>query len=134
MKHWPETAIGHYSAISRFIQNLVQHLYMRNLAFLESWNIQNPSIIAFHCIFRIVSYLRIFRSLTYLKSDTYSEPCHVENPSIFITRDIFRTLSRHILAYSECCVMLAYLEPCHTQNFGKFSLKYAWPIFRILFL
>ena len=32
----------------------------------------------------------------------YSEPCHIQNPGIF------RTLSRHILAYSERHVTLAY--------------------------
>ena len=36
----------------------------------------------------------------------YSEPCHIQNPGI--TNDIFRILSKHILAYSEHCVMLAY--------------------------
>ena len=30
-----------------------------------------------------------------------SEPCHVQNPGIFRTQDIFRTLSRHFLTYSE---------------------------------
>ena len=39
--------------------------------------------------------------------DTYSELCHIQNSDIFKARDIFRTISRHILAYSECCVTLA---------------------------
>ena len=47
----------------------------------------------------------IFRSLP------YSEFCHIK------TQDIFRTLSRHILAYSERYVTLAYWEPCHIQKF-----------------
>ena len=54
--------------------------------------------------------------------ETYSEPCHVQNPYIFRTRDIFRTLSRDILAYSKCCVTLAHWEPCHIQNFNTVYL------------
>ena len=41
--------IGHYSAIFRHIQNL---------AYWESWNTQNSSIIAFRRMFRTLSYLR----------------------------------------------------------------------------
>ena len=33
---------------------------------------------------------------------TYSEPCHIQNLGIFRTQDIFRTLSRHVLANTEC--------------------------------
>ena len=40
-----------------------------------------------------------------------SEPCHIQNPGLFRTQDIFRTPSRHILAYSELCVTLIYLGP-----------------------
>ena len=43
----------------------------------------------------------IFRTLPYLESGIYK------------TQDIFGTLSRHILVYSERCVMLACWEPCH---------------------
>ena len=35
---------------------------------------------------------------------------------------IERTLSRHILAYSERCVTLAYWEPCQIQNFAIFRI------------
>ena len=52
----------------------------------------------------------------------YSEPCHIQNPGIFRTEDKFRTLLRHILAYSERCVTLAYWEPCHIQNFVIFKI------------
>ena len=48
----------------------------RTLAYLESWNIQNPSVIASRRIFRTLSFfenLRIFRTLTYLKPNTYWE-------------------------------------------------------------
>ena len=31
----------------------------------------------------------------------YLEPCHIQNPEIFRIHDIFRTLLRHILVYSE---------------------------------
>ena len=41
---------------------------------------------------------------------------------IFRTRNIYITLSRHILAYSERCVTLAYWELCHVQNFVIFKI------------
>ena len=47
----------------------------------------------------------------------YSGPCHIQNPDLFRKRDIFKTLSRHVLLYSGRCVMVAYWEPCHIQNF-----------------
>ena len=41
---------------------------------------------------------------------------------------IFRTLSRHFLAYSECFVTLTYWESCHIQNFAMFkTLAYLEP-------
>ena len=49
--------------------------------------------------------------------ETYSEPCRIQNPFILRTQDIFRALSRHILAYSKCCVTLPHWEHCHIQNF-----------------
>ena len=45
-----------------------------------------------------------------------SEPYHIQNTGIFWTQDIFRTLSRYILAYSEHCITLAYQEPYNIQN------------------
>ena len=61
----------------------------------------------------------------------------VQNPVIFRTQDIFRTLSRHILAYSQCCVTLTYFETllyselCHIQHFDIFKTQ---SISRILFI
>ena len=49
-------------------------------------------------------------------------PVIIQNPGIFSTWDIFRTQSRHILAYSECFVTLKYWEPCYIQNFTIFSI------------
>ena len=56
------------------------------------------------CIFRILSY----SCMTYCVTLAYSGPCHIQNHGICRTRDIFRTLPRHILTYSKCCVALAY--------------------------
>ena len=36
---------------------------------------------------------------------------YLQNPAIFRIQNIFRTLSRHILAYSEGFVLLSYSEP-----------------------
>ena len=60
-RHIQKPTIGHYSAIFRTLYNAS---IRRNLAYSESWNIQNPSIIASR---------RIFRTLSYLKPDTYSK-------------------------------------------------------------
>ena len=38
----------------------------------------------------------------------YSEPFHVQNPGIFRIQDIFRTLSKHILAYLVGCLTLTF--------------------------
>ena len=43
----------------------------------------------------------------------------------------FRTLSGHILAYSDSCVTLGYRELCHIQKFGVLRTR---GIFRILFI
>ena len=49
-------------------------------------------------------------------SETYSEHCDIRNPYIFRTRDTFRSISRHILAYSDFFVMLACWQLCNIQN------------------
>ena len=68
-------------------------------------HIQNLVIIVNSDIFRhIVTYLEPYVTLA------CSEPCYIENPGICRTKDIFKTLLRHILAYSACYVMLAYCE------------------------
>ena len=55
----------HYSTILRHMQTFCNSQICRNLAYLESCNIQNPSIIASWCIFRTLLYLQKFRTLTY---------------------------------------------------------------------
>ena len=47
---------------------------------------------------------------------------HIQNPAIFRIQDIFITLSRYILAYSEHCVMLTDWESCHIQTFDTFRI------------
>ena len=57
----------------------------------------------------------------------YSEPCHIQNFGIFRTQDIFRTLSKPIMACSEGCAIPTYWEPyselCHIQNFCIFRTQ-----------
>ena len=79
------------------------------------------------------SYLDIFRHIVaYLKpcaTLTYSESCHTLHPSIFRTQDIFRTLPRHIAAYTECYVTFVCWEPYHLQTFAIFRiLGYLGPV------
>ena len=66
----------------------------------------------------------------------YSEPCQIENPGIFRTQDILRTLSRHILAYSEQCARFPYWELCHIQNFAiqNFGIFKTWDIQNPIYL
>ena len=54
----------------------------------------------------------------------YSEPCHIQNPDIFRTRDIFRTLSRNILAMCNARILrtLPYSELRH-------SLSKCWHVY-----
>ena len=82
----------------------------------------------------LTSYSDIFsHAVAYLEpcvTRTYSDPCyityseslHIQSSGIFRTRNIFRTLSRYILAYSETCVMVTYWETCQIQNFAIFRI------------
>ena len=81
-------------------------------------NIQNS---VSYCKFRhIQAYCGIFRTLC---NSCIFRTCHIQNSGIFRTQDIFSTLSRHILEYSEHCVCnarimrtLPHSELCHIQN------------------
>ena len=59
-------------------------------------------------LLQIQTYSAIMAYLELSVTLAYSEPYHIQNPGILRTQDISRTLSRHILAYSECFVTLAY--------------------------
>ena len=71
------TLFNHIQVLFRTLRN---SSISRNLAYLESWNIQNSSIIAYRHIFRILPYWRKFRNM--------------QNSDIFKTRQIFRILSK----------------------------------------
>ena len=78
----------------------------------------------------------IFGILEYSEPFHYCAAMHIRNPVIKQLKDIIifpkrsildlwqgsETLSRDILAYSKCCVTLAYWEPCHIQNFNTVYL------------
>ena len=74
------------------MRNILNRVYYRKLK--HSSIFTSYSDIFSH----IVAYLEPCVALAYL------EPCHIQNPGICRTRDIFRTLSRHILEHSERCV------------------------------
>ena len=77
MRHIQNPAIGHCSAIFRHIQNLAQHLQLQKpgiLGILE-YSVPFHNGIPTHsepC--HIYENLRMFRTLRYLKLNTYSEP------------------------------------------------------------
>ena len=74
---------------------------------------------AYRAIFTSCSYI-FSHIVPYLKpcvTFAYSGPSHIQNSGILRTRDISRTLSRHILECSERFVTLEYWEPYHIQNF-----------------
>ena len=102
---------------------------------------------------KILPKLKYFEGRNYIQSgcDSYSELCKVgeswisrkggilekkggmtplptmllylQNPAMFRIQNILRALSRHILAYSEGFVLLAYWESCHIQNFSYLEPK-----------
>ena len=81
-----------------------------------------------------LSYIQAYSGIFTSYSDifnhgvAYLEPFYIQNPGIFRAQDIFRTLSRHILAYLKHYVTLAYWEPCHIQNLAIFrNLAYLGP-------
>ena len=81
---------------------------LRTFSIIVDWD--NPCSIQTYstrfCIFRIMCSFCIFRTLR------YSKRCHCR------TQDILRTLSRHIVAYSGCCVTLAFWEAWQIHNFA----------------
>ena len=74
-RHIQNPVIGYYSDIFRTLCNI---WVGRNLAYSESWNIENSSIIASQCILRTLSYLQKFKN--------------IQNTDMFKTQHIFRTL------------------------------------------
>ena len=73
-------------------------------------------------LLKLQTYSGIFTSCsdTFSHIEPYLEPCeflHIQNPDIFRSQVIFRTLSKHILAYSVACLTLAFWKTCFTQNF-----------------
>ena len=94
-RHIQNHAIVHYSAIFR---TLDKACIRKNLAYSESWNIQNPSLNASQRIFRTLPQLRkfmIFETLTYLKPNTYSEP------SQKFTMDFFAKIVKNYIKFSK---------------------------------
>ena len=79
-RHIQSSAIGHYSAIFRNIQNFVQRLHIQKPGILR---ILHYSVLFHNCILKHIQNLVIFTKIyEYSKSD------------IFKTRFIFRTLSK----------------------------------------
>ena len=62
----------------------------RKLWYSESWNMQNPFIIASRCIFRTLSYLQKWVNLMWPWN---SEPWHNGNPEIFSSLTYFINLA-----------------------------------------
>ena len=88
---------------------------------------------AMYCMIHIQNpaYYRKFRhSQAYsCLTKTYLESCvtlAIQNPAIFRILACLESKTyselKHILAYSERCVTLAYREPCHIQNFAIFRI------------
>ena len=104
--------IGHYSAVFRHVQNLVQRLHM-----------QKPGILG------ILEYSEPFHNCI---------PTHIQNPVIFKTRHISRTISRFKMAffakivknynYFSRVLHLRYLTDLWISlSLNKYSLFVEWP-------
>ena len=101
----------------------------RNLAYSESWNIQNSFIIASQRIFRILSYLRKFSN--------------IQNSDIFKTRHIFRKSQRFEMEffakivknynYISKAVHLRFLTVFWIGiSLNKYSLRIHWRLLTLL--
>ena len=101
----------------------------RNLAYSESWNIQNSFIIASQRIFRILSYLRKFSN--------------IQNSDIFKTRHIFRKSQRFEMEffakivknynYISKALHLRFLTVFWIRiSLNKYSLKIHWRLLTLL--
>ena len=112
---WPGSK---YAYLSVKLPCKVTPHYVLYETYLEPCQIQTYSGI-------FTSYLDIFSLIVaYLEpcvTLAYSERCYIHNPFI-LERKIFRTLSRHILAYSDCYVTLGYWDPCHIQICAIFRI------------
>ena len=71
-----------------------------------------------------------YRRLTHIKACSLPilEPGHIQNPGISRTQNIFRTLSRHILAYSE---LWSYMETFKKYVLSRFPSFEQPPLFII---
>ena len=101
----------------------------RNLAYSESWNIQNSFIIASQRIFRILSYLRKFSN--------------IQNSDIFKTRHIFRKSQRFEMEffakivknynYISKALHLRFLTVFWIRiSLNKYSLRIHWRLLTLL--
>ena len=101
----------------------------RNLAYSESWNIQNSFIIASQRIFRILSYLRKFSN--------------IQNSDIFKTRHIFRKSQRFEMEFFAKIVKnYNYISKAVHLRFltvfwigiplNKYSLRIHWRLLTLL--
>ena len=122
------------------LKSLKTIIFFPNRSILNLWPIQLflnkysltckwPRAMYCRYIFRTLSYTSIHIVAYWEPCVTlaYSEPCHIQNPGIYRAQDIFSSLSRHILAYSEHCVtrilrILSYSEFSHIKNFGIFRI------------
>ena len=125
-------AIGHYSNIFRHIQNLAQHLHMQNLAYSESWNIQNLLINASRQIFRILSYKRKFANIQY--SDIFKT-----RHSLSLLQEFFAKIFKNYNYFSKALHLRSLTEFWIRLSLNKYSiictvtspaLSIVWYIFR----
>ena len=118
MKRWPG-----------IFRTLCNACIRRNLAYSESWNIQNSFIIASQRIFRILSYLRKFSN--------------IQNSDIFKTRHIFRKSQRFEMEffakivknynYISKALHLRFLTVFWIRiSLNKYSLRIHWRLLTLL--
>ena len=124
-RHIQNPAIGYYLAIFRTLCNAC---ICRNLPCLESWNIQNPSIIVSQ---RINWNLRISRTLAYLKPDTFTGP----NAGCKAHADYFTVLIYITTRITAKCGIFTHLTSTNLHWLSKASTRYYMDtIYRLLFM
>ena len=110
-----------------------ERLHLQNLEYSEPWNVENPFIIAsdaFSEPCHINENLRIFRTLIYLKPDTYSESSQrfgIEFFAKIVKRYNYFSKTLHVRSLTGFWIRL---------SLNKYSLDLAlylvWGIFRTL--
>ena len=119
---WIWLSLNKYSLTCRVTSRYELYDTNQNPLYYQKWTYSGIFTSSLDIFSHIVAYFESCVTFAYSKARHWHIENHILSPGTLRTQDIFRTLSRHILAYSECCARLAIWEPCHIQNFAIFRI------------